>query len=352
MTNNKVPILIPSFEPDENLIKICDDLITYELDNIIVINDGSSEIYNPIFKNLEDKNIKVLYHNGNKGKGRALKTGFEYVLNSSEEIIGCVTADSDGQHTPKDIGLCINNLIINNNSLILGTRDFDDKGVPIRSMLGNKITRNIFSYLSGVKITDTQTGLRGIPKDFMEKSLNIQGERFEFEMNMLLLSKDYLGIIEVPIETVYESKTDHKSHFNTVSDSIKVYKVLLKMFMKYFLSSISSTGLDLILFFILVRFLESSYPRSYIMISTIIARVISAFYNYIINYKYVFHSIHKKTETILKYFMLAVTQMLLSGLIVTFLSRQIIIIDDVLIKFFVDMILFFFSYYIQRRFIF
>ena len=354
MDREKISIVIPSYEPDENLINLCEKLIKNNLTNILIVNDGSDDKYNKVFLNIENKyNIKVLHHKENKGKGRALKTAFEFLLkNSDENFIGCVTADSDGQHKPEDIKLCIEKLKSNKDSLILGIRDFDMDNVPIRSVIGNKITNKVFRYLSGLKISDTQTGLRAIPKDYMEKLLHIEGERFEFETNMLLESKGVLNILEVPIETVYHSKTDHQSHFNTFSDSIKVIKILLSYLIKYTISAATSLLLDLVLFYIFTKILVSRFPESYLFISTVIARLISATYNYLVNYKFVFKSNNKHSESLLRYVALASFIMIVSGGLLTFIAPEINLISDVSVKFIVDAFLFILSYYIQKKYIF
>lgn len=175
----------------------------------------------------------------NLGKGRALKTAFNHCLLASggisggadsvcRGIPGCVTADSDGQHTPADILACMRSLWDNPESLILGCRDFDGPAVPARSSFGNKCTRQVFRYLLGLSVSDTQTGLRAIPAFFMEKLLEVKGERFEYETNMLIEAKNLnIRILEVPVKTIYieENKT---SHFNPIKDSLRIYLVFGK----------------------------------------------------------------------------------------------------------------------------
>lgn len=355
MKDKKVPIIIPSYEPDAKLVNLCKDLIDFGLEDIIVVNDGSGQDYTEIFTTIEDSyKVVVLNHAVNRGKGRALKTALEYIIQErkDEDIIGFITADSDGQHTPKDIKLCIDHLHENPDSFILGIRDFDDKKVPLRSKLGNKITRLIFNFVSGLNIKDTQTGLRAIPKNLFRKALDIEGERFEYEMNMLLALDRFDSIMELPIDTVYESKTNHKSHFKTVSDSIKVYRNLLKDFVRYIMSSLSSTVLDFTIFYIMIRLLKSKLPFSYILISTIIARVISGVFNYYLNHKYVFSSDIRKRVTFTKYFLLAVFDMVASGILVTIIYNNILALPEVFVKVLVDFGMFFVGYYIQKKYIF
>ena len=130
-----------------------------------------------------------MHHAVNLGKGRALKTAFDFVLGKFQDSVGCITADSDGQHTPECIMACAEALLTHPDSLIMGCRCFDKENVPARSEFGNKCTRMVMKFLAGVSVSDTQTGLRGIPLSFMRELLTLKGERFEFETNMLMETK-------------------------------------------------------------------------------------------------------------------------------------------------------------------
>lgn len=345
-----IPLIIPSYEPDKRLIKLIDSLKDYN-DPIIIVNDGSSKSYNSIFDSLVNKNLIILKHNINKGKGRALKTAFEYIIKKYPDSIGCITADSDGQHSYKSIIDVRKALIDSPDSLIMGVRAFDTDNIPWKSKLGNRITIKVLSFLTGIRVSDTQTGLRGIPLKFMKELTEVPGERFEFETQMLIESVDRYPIVEVPIETIYDSKENHQSHFNPIKDSIKIYKILAKQFVKYLISSLSSSVVDIVLFALFCSIFKKLEPVWYVSISTVTARIISAVYNYLINYILVFKSKEKVSKSVLRYFILAIVQMLCS----TALTQAFVFIFksmEVLIKIIVDVFLFFCSYYIQNRFVF
>jgi len=252
----KAVIIIPSLEPTERLIQTIESLhicLNEESNSnihadILVVDDGSGAEYHHIFDQVETQyKCKLLRHAVNLGKGRALKTAFNYYLNEYTDYHGIVTADSDGQHAAEDIVKCINALF-DSNSLILGCRDFSGKNIPVRSLFGNKITRSVFNFLCGTKISDTQTGLRAIPSELVKSMITIPGERFEYEMNMLVeCGNKKIGIKEVPVKTIYLDN-NASSHFNTVLDSIRVYKT----FIKYILSAFSSFLPDIALFAIIV----------------------------------------------------------------------------------------------------
>lgn len=355
--NKQIPIIIPAYEPDERLLELLKELNKENIGPVIIVNDGSGDQYDKIFEDAEKllhgQGGLTLKHEENRGKGRALKTAFSYILeNMDENIIGVITADSDGQHTVECIKKIKNALYSNPNNLILGIRNFDGEDIPWKSRFGNKITEKIFSYVAGVHVKDTQTGLRGIPREFMKQLLNVTGERFEFETQMLLESVGKFPITEVEIKTIYDSKENHQTHFNPFVDSIKIYKILAKKFFKYIFASLSSCVVDLLLFSLFCFLLKMKLPEMYIVFSTVCARIISATYNYLMNYKIVFHSSERHGKSSLKYILLAGCQMAISALLVTVVAKNISILPDVVVKMVVDTVLFFVSYHIQQKYVF
>ena len=346
-----VPIVIPAYEPEESFCDICDRIAEKTDNPIIVVNDGSGHEYDHIFERIARRHI-VLRHAINNGKGRALKTAFNYVLNNYPDAVGVITADSDGQHTPADIVSVMDALVGNPDKLILGVRDFDGDHVPRNSKIGNKLTRVVCSYLCGVKVSDTQTGLRGIPTGFMRVLMNTPGERFEFETNMLLDTKDNIEILEVPIETVYESKDNHKTHFDPVKDSIRIYRIFGRIFIRYLISAVSSFVLDIAMFAWLCPLLKGSMPVYYVAVATVIARIVSSTYNFAVNYRLVFDSKKSKGKSAMQYFMLALFIMGSSALLTTLGVRIFAPSSEAIVKVIVDSILFLVSYKVQQKRIF
>ena len=353
---SKVAIVIPSYEPDERLICLVNDLVDGGLGPIYIVNDGSGVEYDNIFGSIADVveagGGKILEHEVNRGKGRALKTAFEYILNNDKDAEFVVTADSDGQHTCECIQSVIDASLKNKDCLVLGVRTFDREDVPWKSRVGNHLTEKVFEYITGVHVTDTQTGLRALPGGYLPDLLNVKGERFEYEMRMLIDAVDKMDVIEVPIKTIYDSKENHQTHFNPFKDSIRIYRILCERFVKYIFSSISACLLDLLIFGITCSLLREKQPSLYITYATVIARVVSAVYNYLINYRIVFKSNENSGKAAVKYFLLAVVQMSCSALLVTGLSRIWPDRMEVLLKAIVDTALFFVSYAIQQRFVF
>lgn len=353
--NSSIPIIIPSYEPDERLCTLLTALKAELQNPVIIVDDGSGEEYKKFFD--EAKNILgaqgiFLKHEVNSGKGKALKTAFSYISENMPDCIGAVTADSDGQHTPGCIGKVIEALDENPNSLIMGVRDFDQDNVPGKSRFGNKLTTKVLASATGVRVSDTQTGLRGIPMAFLKDLINVKGDRFEFETLMLMESAGKYPIVEIPIETVYDSKENHQTHFKPVKDSIKIYFIILKRFLKFSICSLTSCAMDLIMFSIFCKIFKSHDIIGYVAISTAIARFFSCAFNFTINYLVVFKSDENIVKSLIKYSGIAVVQMLLSATLVSFFVAIIPHAIEVVVKMFVDTTLFFVNYYVQHKFVF
>lgn len=347
MFQEKIWIIIPSLEPDMKMISLIEDLTKEGFQNIVIVNDGSNDDYLTLYNIAKEKyGCKVLTHGVNLGKGRAIKTALNYLITETD-VAGAITVDSDGQHKIKDILALSKTVIENPNHLILGCRTFTKEGIPFRSKAGNIITAKVLAILCGMRISDTQTGLRGFGRDLMRDLLLVKGERFEYEMNMLLFAKEKnIAIKEISIETVY-IEGNASSHFNPLVDSLKIYSV----FLKFILASFSSFVVDIILFAIANHLLKNYFPASYIMISTVFARVISSLYNYNVNKRGVFHLEEKSVATLIRYYILCIIQTILSGVGVSTLYR-LLQWNETGIKVLVDIVLFFLSFQIQREWVF
>lgn len=236
-TNKRIMVLIPAYMPGERLIKLCRQLVGMGV-RVTVVNDGSGTGYNYFF-NMLPTEVVVLSHTANCGKGRALKTGLLYIQRNFPSIPGVVTADADGQHLIQDIINVSKELEHHEDSIILGSRQFEGK-VPLRSKLGNLLTKWVFAAASGKVVHDTQTGLRGIPFRMIPDLLTIEGQKYEYEMNVLIwAAKRKKEIREVNIKTVY-LEGNKTTHFRAVRDSMLIYAKILK----FTLSSLASFALD------------------------------------------------------------------------------------------------------------
>lgn len=349
---NKICILIPSLNPDEKLIKTIEGLKEVGFKNFIIVDDGSDEAHQKYFPlSDQENNFIVLRHSFNKGKGAAIKTAFKFIMKYSTSLEGVITVDGDGQHDPEDVKSCAEALLREGDKIILGCRDFSLPQVPPRSRFGNKTTSFIFKALCGIKISDTQTGLRGFPVKHLPFLLNVKGDRFEYETNMLLKFKQAgIELSEVTIQTIYEEEGKHESHFKTVRDSIRVYSFILG----FWLSSTASAIIDLLLFYLLNKLCGGIFSSLSVLISTVIARAVSSFANFTINRSQVFDFDGSSKKAMLRYYALAIPQMLVSAGVVSLLSFAFSANPEIktVLKLLVDVILFFISYRIQQTWVF
>jgi glycosyltransferase involved in cell wall biosynthesis len=224
-------VLIPVWQPDIRLSALVEELAAYGFAAVLIIDDGSDRDGAAVFDHLKTiSTVHLLRHAVNLGKGRALKTGFNYVLSEMPQIEGVITADADGQHTPADIAAIADALESGREEVVLGVRRFE-KNVPLRNLFGNILTKHIFGFVTGIKISDTQTGLRAFPRSLLPKLKILPGERYEYEMTALMYVCRHLGKPrEIPIQTIYldEKRT---SHFHPILDSMRIYFALVRFYL-------------------------------------------------------------------------------------------------------------------------
>lgn len=269
-------VLIPAYEPDHRLVELVAALHA-DGNRMLVVDDGSGEAFTRVFAEVEAYGIPVLHQPLNLGKAAALRRGLAHI---SERWPGedVVTADSDGQHRPDDIA-AVAAALGDGEGLVLGGRAFSGE-VPVRSRFGNAVSRLLFRASAGVRVHDTQTGLRGIPADLIPEVLAVPGERFAWEMNVLLhAARHGIPIREVPIRTVYLDG-NASSHFRPVRDSAAVMRPLLR----YLAVSLGSFLLDVVALQLLFA------ATGLLLMSVIGARLMSAAVNFVLNRTLVFHA--------------------------------------------------------------
>ncbi len=303
---SKVSVVLPSLDPDEKLGIVIDGLLEYGFSHIILVNDGSKPENLHYFTEAAEKHpeITLLHHEVNKGKGAALKNAFSWFLENRPEGQGVVTVDGDNQHHPEDTRNCALQML-KSGYLVLGCRDFSQPQVPARSKAGNKTTCAVFKLFVGMTISDTQTGLRAIPADILRTLVTVKGDRFEYETNMLLALKDYsIAWDEVNIRTVYIEE-NKSSHFRTVRDSWRIYKLILAHFFRYAGSSLISSIVDEGLFQILKQVLADGILPAAVSAS-LGARAVSSLLNFFLNRNLVFHAKGSFWKSFCKYYALAI----------------------------------------------
>ena len=331
-------VVIPAYEPDEKMLITINELTRKTDYKILVINDGSSNEKSKLFIEAS-KNATVICHEKNKGKGAAIKTALKCINNKSVDAT-IVIADADGQHKINDIIRVAEESRSNKDKLVLGCREFTGK-IPWKSKFGNSITKSVFRFVTGMKVSDTQTGLRGFSSQLIPFLLNIKGERYEYEMNTLLeCSREGISIFEVPIETVYIDDNSC-SHFNPVKDSFIIYKDIIK----FSISSITSFLVDYAFYSILFIMTSS------LVLSNVTARTVSSIFNFSVNRKYVFGQKDHLASSAVKYFLLCAFILVANTTLLKILTLYLI--KNVYIaKILTEMILFIISWTIQKQFVF
>ena len=362
-------VLIPSLSPDERLTNYAGQLLEAGFGALVVVDDGSAESYQPLFRELEGMDrCVVLHHEVNKGKGVALKTGMAYIRDHTA-FKAVITADSDGQHRVEDTLNICSSLNGTERVMLLGSRDFSKESVdvPARSKAGNRITSAVFKALYGRYLPDTQTGLRAFVRELIPEFLTVSGDRFEYEMNQLIYcARNDIAMKPIPIRTVYIEE-NASSHFHPIRDSWRIYKLLLGNFLKFTSASILSWLVDIILFSLLknwdvlghirlssqveIILLNGGVNSLQIFWATVLARICSATLNYQLNKSLVFQ-IKGSRGAVGRYIALCVLIMIISGAVVGALSALLPGINSTVIKMVVDFLLFFVNYRIQKAWVF
>lgn len=338
----RIIVLIPAYEPGEHFIPLLQEIRERSNMSIVVVNDGSEIQKDRIEQAV--RYAKVVHHSRNRGKGAALKTGLRYIQEhySDDVDTAVLTMDADGQHKFSDAVRLIHQLNMNEMMMVLGVRNFDRK-VPFRSRFGNSVTKGVFHLVTGQLVDDTQTGMRLFPISMIPGLLEIEGDRFEYEMNVLLeLTRNNIRIAQVPIRTIYEN--DNKgSHFHALKDSMRIYIGIFK----FMAASLFCFLLDLFCFSVL-NFVTAGEHLTH---CNIIARLISATVNFSINKHLVFKDDQSVIKTALKYIVVAAIVLTLNTLLLNLLVKGIGW-DAVFSKILVECIMFFFSWATQQFLIF
>lgn len=336
----RAAVLIPAWEPDRTLLPLVTSLLQLGFGAIIIVDDGSSSACAEIFTELGPLDrVHILRHAINLGKGRALKNGINYFLGDLSTFDVLITADADGQHTPDDIARVAAAALQNAVKVILGSRGFV-KDVPLRSRIGNGLTRHIFAFVTGAKLMDTQTGLRAFPRTLLPELIVLEGERYEYEMTVLAhICRTGSRPLEVPIETVYIDG-NRSSHFDPIRDSMRIYFVLAR----FFFSSLIAAAIDFLGFTITFAITGN------VLASVIVGRL-SSLVNFALNKKFVFHSRTSIVGSLWRYYLLVAAIAALSYGLIWTLTRHLHW-NVFAAKVTVDVLLSLVSFSVQRTFIF
>ena len=266
-------VLIPAFQPDARLPRLILELHRADPSTkIVVVDDGSGQKFSDIFEASATAGAHVISYENNRGKGYALREGFTWIRDVAGDSPECVvTADADGQHTLNDI-FRVGRTCTDTGKSVLGVREFVGH-VPARSRIGNTATSALFWLATGWKLKDTQTGLRAFPVALLPELLKVQGDRYEYELRVLLhLAKFRHPVTQIPIETIYEAGNP-TSHFRPLQDSARIWAPLLKF--------AASSGVATVIDYVLVLVLNALTGALFFPV--IAARLVSASVNFAMN---------------------------------------------------------------------
>lgn len=356
---SRVSVVLPSLDPDEKLTAVVEGLLEKGFSDIILVNDGSHAECVHYFTDAvaAHPGLTLLTHEVNRGKGAAMKTAFSWILENRPDSLGAVTVDGDNQHHPEDTLRCTENML-STGHITLGCRDFSLPDVPPRSRFGNRTTSMVFKLFCGIRLSDTQTGLRAFPASTLPLMLKVYGDRYEYETNQLLEMKTHgLGFDEVKIRTVY-IEDNKSSHFHVLRDSWKIYKLILAHFFRYTLSSIACFAVDAGAVYLLNLLLKNTLAGAVLTTACEgIARLISSLLNFFMNKKLVFRSDVSTGKAMVRYYCLAVPQAIAQILLTQGVYTLLHIGDAqsglrTFIHIIVMCVLFLLSYSIQQRWVF
>ena len=336
-----VAVLIPAYQPDAALIDVVRALSARSFAAVVVVDDGSGPEHRAAFDRIEAiPGVRVLRHYRNLGKGAALKTGIGWIRKTLPHLAGVVTADADGQHHPDDIERVARALEQQLDALVLGARGFKGE-VPLRSRVGNTLSRQVVRAVVGQKLADTQTGLRGIPARLLPHLLRIEANGYEFELEMLIAARRCpVPVREVPVRTIYQDG-NRASHFNPLVDSMKVWFVLLR----FASVSLATAVLDNVVFYFAWR------RTGHILGAQILGRVLSVAFNYWMVRRSVFYSRKRHRAVLPKYLALVLVLGAMSYGGIQLLAANLGL-HPVAAKLLVETALFFANFAVQRLLIF
>ena len=212
----KVCVIIPTFNNQNTLKRVVDGVLHYTND-IIIVNDGSTDGTADILKDYPK--LTQIHFSKNKGKGAALREGCKKATQNGFEY--AITIDSDGQHYPDDIPVFLNELEKEDRALLIGSRNMTQDSVPKGSSFGNKFSNFWFWAETGIRLNDTQSGYRLYPLNPLNK-IKFYTNKFEFEIEVIVKAAwNGIPVKNVPVKVLYD-ENERVSHFRPFKDFARI----------------------------------------------------------------------------------------------------------------------------------
>lgn len=333
-------VVIPAYNPPPIFADLVEQVLQRADWQVVVVDDGTRTEQKQVFKAISADRVTILTHAVNLGKGAALKTAMNYALSRFGRNITILTLDADGQHLVSDLAAVAQTAAKHSSALILGVRDLGYRSTPLRSFVGNKFTKIVVHALVGLRISDTQTGLRAVPGSFAEKLLRLESNGYEFELEMLVIARHMrITVIEQKIETVY-SAGNATSHFRPLVDSIRIYVVLLRFVTVALISAI----VDNLIFLSLLQ------TSTDVLHAEFLARCLTVPLNFVLLRRFVFYSALDLRQVLPRYLGVVAVFFCLSAIFVSIRTANGF--SAVSAKLFVEGLLFFANFIIQRDYVF
>lgn len=349
-------VIITVYRANKRTTHLCERLFELGAENIVVVEDGCSLNNSDFFNELVSIGCHIVKNKDNKGKGASLRTGIKYAYEHLYNISGFVTADADGQHRAEDIMRVSKALELRPDTLIIGKRVLRQTGAPLSIRIGKMLSSAYFRVVTGKRCSDAMTGLRGIPVSLYETAIHTSGDRFDYEMNFLTKCAD----LKIPFYNVNISPDysfNEKSSYRIVKDTFLIFRTPLK----FATASLGCTAIDLALFTLFFYLIPLSNildhlhntplaESLYVIIATVLARLVSGGLNFVINRNVIFKNKSKANKQAVRFFILFFCIMIASSLIVSVLS--FLPIPETLLKAITDLALWTVNYTVQRKWVF
>ena len=349
-TDPGIALVVPAYRPDARLVELLAGLSGRWGGPVVVVDDGSGEPYARVFRRCTALGALLVPRGERGGKGEALKSGFAAVAGMDPRPWGIVCADDDCRHLPADVVSVAELLAERPDALVLGCRDFRSSQVAPLTHFANLCTRVAVRLFCGVSVSDTQSGLRGLPTGFALRMCEDERGGFEFEAAMLAeAERGGVPFAEAPISYVSDPAAPG-SDFRPFVDTARILAVMLELFAKYALSSVFCYALDLVLFGALVALIGSGAGAWGVYAATVAARVVSAGTNFAVNRRKVFGG-GVSGKRIARYVALSAGIMVASALAVGWVAPATGV-PAVVVKPLVDFLLFFVNYKAQQLWVF
>ena len=340
-----VALIFPAFNPPDSFTDLLRRFREAGGVRLIVVDDGSTAEYRDVFEHLPACAV-ILRHEKNLGKGSAVKTALRWLLENDGECVGAVTVDADGKHRVSDVLKIVRRVRSGDSALFLGSRSFGKK-VPWLITLGNRVTRWFFYLKTGLRINDVCTGLRGFGRCYFEQLSKLDGQRYEYETDMLLWAADgKIPVTESVIEVDYTGRRP-LYHFHPIRDTVCIYAKLLR----FTAVSFSAFVLEYLVMMGMALLFKDLPERVNLLICVLGSRAVSATYSFLLNRHIVFKSKNGLAGAVSKYFV-SVALLLVASYLLLDLLTVVANVPLWLAKPAVDLVLFFANYLLQSKYIF